>query len=127
MSNILLDASALLCLVQQEPEAHQVAAMLGNAAMSSVNLAEVYGKLREAGMPSEEMASMVADLALTILPFDQATAYVAGQLRPLTRTLGLSLGDRACLATAKQLQLSVMTTDRAWKQLDIGVSILCIR
>lgn len=54
-------------------------------------------------------------------------AYQVGQLRPLTRTFGLSLADRACLATAICLNLPVMITDKVWKELDISVNILCIR
>ncbi len=127
MNSILLDASALLCLINQEPGADKVAAVLDNASISTVNLAEVYSKLHEAGMPEEEIAATIEDSAITVVPFDQTCAYVTGQLRCLTRALGLSLGDRACLATGKFLGLAVMTTDKAWLRLDIGVEILCVR
>jgi PIN domain nuclease of toxin-antitoxin system len=127
VSNTLLDASAVLCLVHRELGMAQVTPVLNEAAISTVNLAEVYGKLRDTAMSEEEIQATFADLALIVLPFEQADAYIAGQLRPLTRALGLSLGDRACLATAKRLALPVMTTDKAWQQLDIGVKIVCVR
>ena len=127
MSDCLLDASALLALLNQERGAEQVAARLPAAQISAVNLAEVVGKLSEAGMPEAEVRLTVGALGLQIVAFDAGMAFEAGKLRPLTRKAGLSLGDRACLATARILGQTVLTADRAWAKLNVGVVIECIR
>ena len=62
-----------------------------------------------------------------VVPFDARQAIIASDLRPSTRHLGLSLGDRACLALANSLGAPVMTADRAWAALDVGISITVIR
>ena len=129
MRNVLLDASALLALIHNEPGQGQVAAVIAEAAISAVNLAEVVGKLAERGMPPDRAAAIPLAFGLEILSFDAALAGRAGQLRPLTRSAGLSLGDRCCLATAEQLGLPVLTTEAAWAPLaaPLGLEIRNIR
>jgi PIN domain nuclease of toxin-antitoxin system len=123
----LLDASAILALLQAEPGADSVAAELAVSAVSSVNLAEVVGKLVDHGQTVDRIIHMLDALALRILPLEEDVAVRAGELRAATRHIGLSLGDRACLATAETLGLRVMTTDRAWARLDLGVEVIVIR
>ena len=94
---VLLDASALLAAVNEEPGGERVAESLDDAAISAVNLAEVATKLREFGWRLTEVAHLVADLQLEVLPFDLKDALQTAELRGPTRKLGLSLGDRACL------------------------------
>ncbi len=127
MNRTVLDASAILCLLNQEIGMEQVTKVLSNSVMSTVNVAEAYSKLYEVGVPNEEINNIFKELTFTIIPFDQIMAHQTGQLRPLTRAFGLSLGDRACLATAICLNLPVMTTDKVWQKLDIGIDVLCIR
>lgn len=95
--------------------------------MSTVNWSEVVAKLSEKGMPGDVIATALAGIEVGIHPFDEASAYQAGMLRLATRSLGLSFGDRACLALGKQLARPVLTTDRNWKELDIGVDVQVIR
>ena len=124
---ILLDASAVLCLLHQEVGAEQVTRQVHRAAISAVNAAEVYSKLFEANAPNREIDRVFTELNLSIIAFEKTIARQAGILRPLTKSYGLSLGDRTCLATAICFGMSVMTADKAWKQLDLGVDIVCIR
>jgi PIN domain nuclease of toxin-antitoxin system len=78
-------------------------------------------------MPEEAVRLALGDIGLDIRPFDVELAYQAGILRTSTRRLGLSFGDRACLALGQQLEMPVFTTDRNWRALDIGVEIRVIR
>ncbi len=99
MSSWVLDASALLALLNCEPGSERVAAALPDAAISSVNLSEVVVKLVDEGGNQSEIRSYLDALGLVIFEFDTELAYQTGFLRPLTRTVGLSLGDRALYHT----------------------------
>jgi len=124
--NVVLDASAVLALLNGEPGADAVKAEIDRAVISAVNLSEVVAKLTEA-FTAEESQATVTSLGLPIIAFDDAQAYMAGVLRPLTRAAGLSLGDRACLACAQALGAPVLTTERVWGNLSVGVQIRLIR
>jgi PIN domain nuclease of toxin-antitoxin system len=127
MSDCVLDGSAILVLLNREPGSSKVETLLPGAFASSVNLAEVAGKLSESGMPALEIRSAIGALGLTIVDFDASMAYETGGLRSLTQNAGLSLGDRACLATGKVLGKPVVTANRAWRNLDVGIRINCVR
>jgi len=123
----VLDASALLALLQAESGSDEVARVLPRAALSSVNLSEVVARLVENGMPEAEVQEALDDLGYTIYPFDRELAFLAGHLRPATKSQGLSLGDRACLALGLRLSLPVLTADRAWKDLPLDVEVRLLR
>lgn len=127
MSDIVLDASAVLALVLEEPGRERVSPVLPNSVISTVNLAEVVTRLAQDGLVSSEIRTLVGGLVVEVAPFDEEQAYLAGELRPLTRHLGLSLGDRACLALGRTLGLPVFTADRSWQGLEVGVEIQVIR
>ena len=130
MSRIVLDTSALLAVLHGEPGAEMFAEkfhLLENAAMSAVNVAEAYGKLVDRGIDPEDAWEAVIAPIPEILDFDAAQAKIAGSLLPQTRSLGLSLGDRACLALGIALKAPIYTADRAWKDLRLKVSIKVIR
>ncbi len=128
MSDWILDASALLAVVNNEPGATQVKdALTEEAAIGTVNLAEVVSKLIDGGWSDEGIRASVAPWGIEIISFDEDAAFDAGLLRQHTRPAGLSLGDRACLALARRLGASVLTADRAWRDLDVGVPIVLIR
>lgn len=128
MNRIVLDASALLALLNQEPGADKLTPELLNAAVSStVNLAEVQAKLVSRGIdPSDAWEATLAPVR-DPMDFTAEHARIAGSLVTQTRSLGLSLGDRACLALAISLKASVYTTDKSWKNLKLGVRIQVIR
>jgi PIN domain nuclease of toxin-antitoxin system len=127
VTEAVLDASAVLALLQQEAGSEVVALRLSGAAMSAVNLSEVVAKLADAGMPDSEIRQAIQPLGLDVRSFDEEAAYAAGLLRPRTRSLGLSLGDRACLALGLGLSRPVVTTERSWKRLTIGVDVVLAR
>jgi ribonuclease VapC len=127
MPGCVLDASALLATLRNEPGGDEVEAWLEGASISTVNLSEVVAKFAEWDTPLETISEMLSALGFNVEPFDQAQAERAGELRTVTRQLGLSLGDRACLALAEKLDLPVITTDKAWAKLDIGIRIELIR
>lgn len=127
MSETVLDASAVLALLNAEPGAATVASHLPDAVISNVNLAEVATRLAAVGMPAEEVRTVLALLGLTTIVFDESQAIQAGLLYPDTQHAGLSLGDRACLALALHLEAVALTADRAWTNLDLNVSVELIR
>lgn len=127
MNKVVLDASALLALLNAEPGSEEVESVIPGAAISTVNLSEVIAKLVENGMPEEAVRSVLGDIELDVHSFDLEAAYRAGSLRKQTRKLGLSFGDRACLAFGSRLGLPVLTTDRGWKSLEVGVEVRVIR
>jgi ribonuclease VapC len=97
---VVLDASALLALINQEPGFEKVAAAISTACMSSVNVAEVVSKLMDKGFSEVEIREIFEALKVLIIPFDEEQGFIAGLLRAETKSLGLSLGDRACLSLA---------------------------
>lgn len=125
--DVVLDASAVLALLHGEPGGDEVARHIPRARISAVNLAEVVAKLVEAGMPGDAVRLALAHLDLVVVPLDEVSAHLAGSLRPATRHRGLSLGDRACLALGATLRCPVLTTDRAWLDLDVGVEVRVVR
>ena len=124
---MILDASALLAVLQCERGAEVIAPRMAGAAISTVNLAEAVTKMRERGWNEADADMAVAQLELITCDFDASQALRAAHLRPLTRHKGLSLGDRACLALAAVLGCPALTTDRAWAELDLGIPIEVIR
>ena len=126
-SKVVLDASALLCLLNDEPGADRVVDVLTRCVMGTTNLAEVVSKLRERGLSLDEVREALGGLHLDVRPLSPAQALTIGDLRPATKPLGLSLGDRACLALAIDLQAEVFTTDGALARANAGVSIVNIR
>lgn len=128
MSRIVLDASALLAVLNQEPGSESLTPeRLIQATLSTVNLAEVHSKLVRRGVPAEEAWEDATGLIAEIVPFTEEQARIAGGLVAQTHPLGLSLGDRACLALALAVKAPVYTADRAWKNLKLGVRIHVLR
>ena len=131
MDRIVLDASAVLAMLQQEPGGDRVFAAVtklsGEVAISSVNFCEVTTKLVREGASRAEVHLSVDQFRRHVVDFDFLQAQRAGELYRETKSLGLSLGDRACLALAATTRATVWTTDRAWKKLKIGVQVELIR
>jgi PIN domain nuclease of toxin-antitoxin system len=128
MSSAVLDASAVLALLHREPGGEQVGAAVAlGATISTVNLAEVIGRLADAGVPEETITAALEPLGLEVVAFDEPLALQTGLLRPVTRAAGLSLGDRACLSLARSLGLPALTGDRRWVGAVTGVDVQLIR
>ena len=128
MSRVVLDASALLAVLNNEPGADKLTMeLLSNAVSSTVNLAEVQTKLVSRGASPDQAWSNTLSPINEALPFTQEQAKIAGSLAAHTRSLGLSMGDRACLALGIVLNAPIYTADRSWKGLKLGVRIHVIR
>jgi ribonuclease VapC len=127
MAEVVLDASALLAQAFGEPGGARVGAVMVGAFVSAVNLAEVVQKLLERGFTEETTKALVRDLPCEIEPLEAGSAVQVGLLRRRTRALGLSLGDRACVELAIRKALPVLTADRAWAELDLGIEVVLIR
>jgi PIN domain nuclease of toxin-antitoxin system len=126
-SKIVLDASALLCLLNDEPGADRVAEVLTRSLIGATNLAEVVSKLRERGLSLVEVREALGGLHLDVRPLTPSQAMLIGDLRPATRPLGLSLGDRACLALAIELNAVIYTTDDALTKADVAITATNVR
>ena len=129
MSRTVFDTSALLAFLWQEPGHEIVEQALGedNGAISAANVAELFAKLIDRGFPADEIDALFANLGLEIIALDATQAKASAMLRTATRAHGLSLGDRACLALARTLNAVALTADRAWLDIDVGVTVSCIR
>ena len=123
----ILDASAVLALVNAEPGWEQVSEALPDALISAVNLCEVVGKLTDHGVPGKEARLLLSGLGLEVVPFDTEEAYAAAALRAFKGGGSLSLGDRACLQLAAARNVPVLTADRYWARVDAGVELRVIR
>ena len=125
----VLDPSALLCLLFDEPGAERVEEALHGALVSAANLAEVVSKLIDRGLDGDEALADLHELDLEVVPLDRSQAETVGLLRAVTRGAGLSVGDRACLALAKQKGAPALTADR--RQAEVagaaGVTVELIR
>lgn len=123
----VLDASALLAFLFREEGHETVARQLEGSIISSVNNSEVIGRFVRDGHAPNLVVDNLSALPVRVVAFDGVDAMIAASLLPATRHLGLSLADRACLALAGRRSLPVVTADRAWADLDIGLDIHIIR
>ena len=127
VSEVVLDASALLAFLQKEPGANRVEAVLDQSIISAVNLAEVVSKAIDNGGSLEAVSSSLSRLLMRVVPFEPEDAYISGSLRTATRPKGLSLGDRCCLALGLKTGWPVLTTEGKWLEIDVGVRVEKIR
>lgn len=119
MSDYVLDASALLALLFIEPGKERVEQILDNSSIGRVNFTEVLTKMLECGSTIEEALESLDELDLNIVEFNSQQSNKVAELRSLTKHLGLSLGDRACLALAIQQNAIAVTADKSWAKLDL--------
>ncbi len=126
MNKVVFDASALLAFLNGESGAEIVRPYLGAGYLSTVNYAEVLSSLINRGVDQQAAEAALSPL-VELIHFDVKQAAWSAQIRPLTKEFGLSLGDRACLALAYHFKSSVLTADKIWGKLDLGVEVLVIR
>lgn len=127
----VLDASALLAVSKGEKGADLVMDLIetGDCVISSVNIAEVASKVLEFGLPQHELKRAIGQFIVDVIDFNQDQAIACAELRLLTKSAGLSLGDRACLGLAKLMGATAVTSDRQWMVIAeaVGVKVLMIR
>ena len=123
----LIDSSALLALILGERGGTKVAPAVEHGVMASVNYGETVTALINRGWGPSDATSLVESFALHVVPVEKSDAVLAGEWRAPTRHLGLSIGDRICLAVGFRLGATVLTADKAWGGLSLGVKVLVIR
>jgi ribonuclease VapC len=126
-SETVLDASALIALLWEEPGAAEVEPLLGRASISAVNWAEVLQRYRAHNIETAGKRESIEALGISIERFEAEDAETVAELWQSTRSAGLSLADRACLALARRLEVSAYTADRDWRKVKVGVEVVLIR
>lgn len=127
-NKVLFDASALLALIQQENGYEQLEDVVANAVISSVNLSEVISVLARSGMPKDVINETINSSITDVIPFSRNEAIFAGELITKSKKLGLSLGDRACIATSIVYNLKLYTTDQIWQKLELeNLQLILVR
>ena len=133
MNKYVLDASAFLAYLRDEPGAEIVEnALIDGCYISIINWVEVLSKVVDLGESPDEIIKRLRDEgllenSLEIIACNEEDAITIAKFRPLTKSAGLSLGDRACLALGKRLNLPVLTADKVWNSLSLGITITLIR
>lgn len=133
MNKSVLDASAFLAYLRDEPGAEIVEnALINGCYISIINWVEVLSKIVDLGESAEEIIKRLRDEgllenSLKIIACNEEDAITIAKFRPVTKSAGLSLGDRACLALGKRLNLPVLTADKVWSSLSLGITINLIR
>lgn len=125
--HVVLDASALLALINQEPGGEKVAVLLPNAVMSTINISETASILQNIGIGADQARDLISNLIFEKIPFDEAQAYMAANLKQTTQKFGLSLGDRACLSLGVITRYPVVTADKVWKNVAVDIDVIVIR
>jgi len=124
---IALDASALLAFMLRERGHQRVGELLDEACMSTVNFSEVLGRFARAGQDVVFIAEKLLATGIEVVDFSAQQAVIAAALVPETHSTGLSLGDRACLALARERRIRAVTADKAWRRLNLDIEIESIR
>lgn len=123
----VVDSSVVLAYILNEPGGQELLVPRRCHHLSIVNLAEVYTKIAERGGDIDDARRVIETLGIRIRAFREVHAEGVGALRPLTSHRGLSFGDRACLALARIVDLPVLTADRKWADLDLGLDVRQVR
>jgi PIN domain nuclease of toxin-antitoxin system len=127
MTRYVYDSSALLAIILGEPGADVASANIANAMVSSVNLAETFSRAEDKGIPMDKTERFLMGKEVQFVDFDSDLARVVGTMRTKTRSRGLSLGDRACIALALRERATIVTADRVWAELDLPCKVELIR
>ena len=124
---IVVDASALIAVLKKEPGADVAERHMVEPVMSTVNLAETLTRIAEDGGDAADLKQRLDETPIRFVPVSDEHALAAALLRVATKAWGLSLGDRLCLALGLEEGLPVLTADRRWKELSVGVKVVLIR
>lgn len=125
--NVVLDASAILAVLLDEPGAEIVIPVMRGSALSAVNASETFQRAADKGHQTQRVLALLQGLEIEVVPFTMNQAIAAADLRPATRAAGISLGDRACLALAAERRATVYTGDRRLAGVAVGLDLRLIR
>ncbi|MDF2966055.1 MAG: hypothetical protein K0Q51_1443 [Rickettsiaceae bacterium] len=123
MNKVIYDSSALLAIINQETGYEEIEKLLPYSSMSMVNVTEVVSVLAREGVPEDEIKSIIEEIIPEIIPYDYDISFLAGTLIQDTQKFGLSLADRACIATALNLGREIYTTDKAWEKVTLPQNV----
>ena len=126
-SAVVLDASALIALIQEENGSEIIKPLLKYAVMSSVNVAETLIALQKRGLLYQQSLILIQDIIGSIIPFNLKHVELVAQLQTLTQHKGLSLGDKACIALGIATSYPIYTADKIWAELELNCQIIVIR
>jgi PIN domain nuclease of toxin-antitoxin system len=126
-TTFVLDSSAVMAVMFGETGQEEVVATLPGALLSTVNLSETIAKLVVRGVTAQDAENAIKRLGVACVDFSAVHARIAGDLLPLTKPAGLSLGDRACLALGIESRAEILTADRVWAKIDLPVTVTLIR
>lgn len=124
---VVLDASAVLAWLQDEPGAGEVEPHLQDGFVSAVNWSEILQKVAQRSQDPRRTGALLRALGLVIVPLTQEDAEAAAALWPQVHAAGLSLADRCCLALARRLEATALTADKVWAGLTIDLPITLVR
>lgn len=124
---IILDASALLAFLRRELGHEIVTAQLGQACISAINFAEVLARMSVLGIAPRDLRLQLDSTGLRVIDFDVAQSVIVAEIREPMRRAGIGIADCCCLALGMHLALPVLTADRAWTTLGLGVTVQLIR
>ena len=127
MSAIVFDSSVVIAILKQSPGFSTAESSISDALISTVNMSEVATYLARNSVPKDTIQEVLASFPIQVVPFEESLAIQTGCLYSSCKHLGLSLGDRACLALAMSRKMPVLTADRVWSKLDLGISIQVLR
>lgn len=123
MNRYVLDASALIALINEEPGSDHVKKFLSGSIMSAVNISEVVAVLTKLDIPQDSIQTVIRNLVHAIIPFDEEQAFISGYLYTDIHSKGLSFGDKACLSLGKKNDMTVLTSNPKWSEVGGGVSV----
>lgn len=127
-AGVIVDASALIAFLMEEPGGDNLIPHLEEAQISSVNFHEcIYSLVSKYGASLEQANARLTQTSLEVHNYTEHLAVIAASLQPQADKLGLSLGDRACIATALETGMPIVTADRVWKKLKLDIPVICIR
>ena len=124
---IVLDASALLAFLRREVGHDIVNAQLGQACISAINFAEVLARMSTSGIAPRDLRVQLDSTGLRVIDFDIAQSVVVAEIRDQMRSAGIGIADCCCLGLGLHLALPILTADRAWTTLGLGVTVQLIR
>ena len=129
VDKVVLDASAMLATLLDEPGGDEVEKLLldpsKSALISAVNWSEVFDRLLRDGMTEDRVDMLLGGLNVEVCDFTREQAKIAAGYR--IAAPWLSLGDRGCLALAATMQASAWTTDKVWVKANTGVKVVVVR